>query len=429
MLPQNEQAASFLTSLLLLFASTAEVLHAKVLLAAEQCLPEQQRDEHQDASEAAAQQAQDVEEYEHVDMAGCAEASRSFLRAVPKAQAKEGPWHVSEAEPKAAEAQPLQSRAEPKVAEAADSAEAEPVVEAEAEPKPSVAKQSDWCDECGEHNNICQCPWVSELEAAAQERRNKKALCWYNRLLAKAQSKGSKSQWKGSKSQSQGSKSQSKGSKSKQTGTSLQPAPSPSPPKRKRSDAKAQSKGWKFCQSKGWKFVPSPPPHRPPAEAVAPKMVTEQYKEPKEPQRRNTHHGPDMKDKQTGRAKPVVVDVIKGNSGICAQMFAERGFGFVIPDDGSDDVFVLYKHNPGLEGIDRGGAAVTFDKEWDVGRGKYRGINCKVKGGGGGGKADGDAYLEPEQSNQMVKGRIKRGVVLANFYENHDAYKGPRKWR
>ena len=56
----NEQAASFLTSLLVLFTSTAEVLHAKVLLAAEQCLPEQQRDEHQDASEAAAQQAQDV---------------------------------------------------------------------------------------------------------------------------------------------------------------------------------------------------------------------------------------------------------------------------------------------------------------------------------------------------------------------------------
>ena len=157
-------------------------------------------------------------------MAGCAEASRSFLRAVPKAQAKEGPWHVSEAEPKAVEAQPLQSRAEPKVAEAADSAEAEPVVEAEAEPKPSVAKQSDWCDECEEHNDICQCPWVPGLEAAAQERRNEEALCWYTRLLAKAQSKGSKSQWKGSKSQSKGSKSQSKGSKSKQTDTSLQPA-------------------------------------------------------------------------------------------------------------------------------------------------------------------------------------------------------------
>jgi len=124
-----------------------------------------------------------------------------------------------------------------------------------------------------------------------------------------------------------------------------------------------------------------------------------------------------------------VVDVIKGNSDICAQMFAEKSFGFAIPDDGSDDVFVLYKHNPGLEGINHEGAAVTFDKEWDVGRGKYRGINCKVKGSGGGRKADGDAYLEPEQSNQMVKGCIKRGVALANFYENHDAYKGPRKWR
>merc|ERR1712083_1291568 len=72
-------------------------------------------------------------------------------------------------------------------------------------------------------------------------------------------------------------------------------------------------------------------------------------------------------------------------SGVLRSMFAEKGFGFVTPDDGGDDCFVHVKDNPELEGIDRGGDAVMFDKEWGDRKGKYKGVNCRVTGGGGGG--------------------------------------------
>ena len=72
-------------------------------------------------------------------------------------------------------------------------------------------------------------------------------------------------------------------------------------------------------------------------------------------------------------------------TGILKRMFAEKGFGFVIADDGpKGDLFVHVKRNPALKGIDRGGAAVIFDLEWDAPAGKYIGVNCEVTGGGGG---------------------------------------------
>ena len=68
-------------------------------------------------------------------------------------------------------------------------------------------------------------------------------------------------------------------------------------------------------------------------------------------------------------------------TGILKRMFAEKGFGFVIADDGpKGDLFVHVKRNPALIGIDRGGAAVIFDLEWDAKQGKYIGINCEVTG-------------------------------------------------
>lgn len=82
-------------------------------------------------------------------------------------------------------------------------------------------------------------------------------------------------------------------------------------------------------------------------------------------------------------------------TGVLKSMFAEKGFGFVTPDDGGDDCFVHVKDNPELEGVDRGGASVRFDKEWDDRKGKYKGVNCSVTGGGGGGgggKGGGKSY-------------------------------------
>ena len=68
-------------------------------------------------------------------------------------------------------------------------------------------------------------------------------------------------------------------------------------------------------------------------------------------------------------------------TGMLKKMFAEKGFGFVIADDGpKGDFFVHVNRNPALIGIDRGGAAVIFDLEWDAKQGKYIGINCEVTG-------------------------------------------------
>ena len=71
------------------------------------------------------------------------------------------------------------------------------------------------------------------------------------------------------------------------------------------------------------------------------------------------------------------------------------------PDDGSDDCFVHVKDNPELKGMDSGGAAVTFDKELNPERkGKYKGTNCTVTGGGeGGGGYGGDKGKGKDEDN------------------------------
>merc|ERR1712194_136090 len=72
------------------------------------------------------------------------------------------------------------------------------------------------------------------------------------------------------------------------------------------------------------------------------------------------------------------------SKGTLKNFFEEKGFGFVSPDDGGDDCFVHIKENPDLEGA-QGGESVFFDKEWDDRKGKYKGTNCSIAGGGGGG--------------------------------------------
>lgn len=76
------------------------------------------------------------------------------------------------------------------------------------------------------------------------------------------------------------------------------------------------------------------------------------------------------------------------SSGTIKKFFEDKGFGFVTPDEGGDDVFVHVKDNPSLEGCQQGDA-VTYDAEWDDRKGKYKGTNVEVSGGGSGGGGGG----------------------------------------
>ena len=82
-------------------------------------------------------------------------------------------------------------------------------------------------------------------------------------------------------------------------------------------------------------------------------------------------------------------------SGSIKKFFEDKGFGFVTPDDGSEDVFVHVKDNPDLEGA-AAGDEVYFDSQWDDRKGKYKGTNLSLKnGGGGGGGAQAGAQAGP----------------------------------
>ena len=78
-------------------------------------------------------------------------------------------------------------------------------------------------------------------------------------------------------------------------------------------------------------------------------------------------------------------------TGTVKKFFEEKGFGFITPDDGSEDVFVHRKVHG--DGSDRSayleqGDTVTYEVEWDDRKGKYSASSCtgfKSSGGGGGG--------------------------------------------
>jgi len=80
-------------------------------------------------------------------------------------------------------------------------------------------------------------------------------------------------------------------------------------------------------------------------------------------------------------------------SGVIKKFFEDKGFGFIIPDEGGDDVFVHVKDNPDLEGC-QAGDAVLFESQWDDRKGKYKGVNLSVKSDGGGGGGGGSRALK-----------------------------------
>merc|ERR1712127_258264 len=76
-------------------------------------------------------------------------------------------------------------------------------------------------------------------------------------------------------------------------------------------------------------------------------------------------------------------------SGTVKKFMEDKGFGFITPDEGGDDVFIHIKQCNGAESLNAGDK-VSFDNEWDDRKGKYAGANCTVTSSGGGG--DGGSY-------------------------------------
>ena len=75
-------------------------------------------------------------------------------------------------------------------------------------------------------------------------------------------------------------------------------------------------------------------------------------------------------------------------TGTVKKFMEDKGFGFITPDNGGEDVFIHIKQCNGAESLSEGDK-VTYDEEWNDRKGKNAGANCSVVGGGGGGGGGG----------------------------------------
>ncbi|CAE7230371.1 cspA [Symbiodinium pilosum] len=71
-------------------------------------------------------------------------------------------------------------------------------------------------------------------------------------------------------------------------------------------------------------------------------------------------------------------------SGVVKNWNDDKGFGFIGPDDGSEDLFCHNSCLRGCKGLGKGDK-VVFDSEYDDRKGKMRAVNVSLEGGGGGG--------------------------------------------
>jgi len=102
----------------------------------------------------------------------------------------------------------------------------------------------------------------------------------------------------------------------------------------------------------------------------------------------------------------------------------ERGFGFITPGDGGEDVFV---HRSALaEGVQLSpGASVTYTGQWDDRKGKYRAQIVELAAGGGGAAATGDSAGAPRAASSTAPTPRYRTLHVVGSTADWDPSKDP----
>eukprot|EP00448_Togula_jolla_P009073 CAMPEP_0170603524 /NCGR_PEP_ID=MMETSP0224-20130122/18957_1 /TAXON_ID=285029 /ORGANISM="Togula jolla, Strain CCCM 725" /LENGTH=114 /DNA_ID=CAMNT_0010928409 /DNA_START=52 /DNA_END=396 /DNA_ORIENTATION=+ len=95
-------------------------------------------------------------------------------------------------------------------------------------------------------------------------------------------------------------------------------------------------------------------------------------------------------------------------TGTVKKFFEDKGFGFIVPDGGGDDIFIHINECNGTQAL-YVGDQVTYDTEWDDRKSKYKGLNCSPVGGGsgGGGGGGGGGYGYDKGGKDSGKGKGK----------------------
>merc|ERR1712066_426890 len=101
-------------------------------------------------------------------------------------------------------------------------------------------------------------------------------------------------------------------------------------------------------------------------------------------------------------------------TGVVKKFFPDKGFGFITPDDGGEDVFVHRKCN----GEDRTayleeGDKVEYEKQWEDQKGKWSCSSCTgFKSGGDGERASRSATAKTTVTELLVEVDVRSRIAV-----------------